>query len=275
MPRHEPTGWRGYSFSGAARAVRPFAHLPTDQGVSSGARIAIQSEKSSRGGDSPIWGCSPRARVAVPLDLQLTPEETGEILATAEATHAIVSRRSRTGMDAARRAPSVAVAGESRRRVRSAELVRSVAAIPRPRRAPPPGARGGSRGRAVHLGHHRRGQGRDADATPICCRTWRPSPAPGPGAADCFSRCFRCTTPSSSWADSCAHCGWGRASRARAASSRVSCVRTSPLRAPRCCWACRCSTRSSSRDSIAASITRRSRAAGCRAGSWPRAERSA
>ena len=101
--RHEPTGWRGYSFEGAARAVRSFAHLLTDQGVSSGARIAIQSE------NRPEWGLAylgvlAAGGVAVPLDLQLTPEETGEILATAEATHAIVSRRSRTGMDAARRA---------------------------------------------------------------------------------------------------------------------------------------------------------------------------
>jgi long-chain acyl-CoA synthetase len=101
--RHEPTGWRGYSFEAAARAVRSFAHLLADQGVTPGARIAIQSE------NRPEWGLAylgalAAGGVAVPLDLQLTPEETGEILATAEATHAIVSRRSRPGMDAARRA---------------------------------------------------------------------------------------------------------------------------------------------------------------------------
>jgi long-chain acyl-CoA synthetase len=101
--RHGAGGWHGYSFAEAARAVRAFAHLLARHGLASGARIAIQSE------NRPEWGLAylgalAAGGVAVPLDPQLTPEETGEILATAEATHAIVSRRSRAVMDAARRA---------------------------------------------------------------------------------------------------------------------------------------------------------------------------
>src|SRR4030095_378819 len=41
---------------------------------------------------------------AVPLDMQLTPEETGEILSAAGASHAIVSDRSRDSLETARRA---------------------------------------------------------------------------------------------------------------------------------------------------------------------------
>jgi long-chain acyl-CoA synthetase len=101
--RHEPAGWAGLSFVESARAVRAFAHLLADHGLGAGARIAIQAE------NRPEWalgylGALAAGAVLVPLDLQLTPEETGEILATAEVTHAIVSRRSRAVMEAARRA---------------------------------------------------------------------------------------------------------------------------------------------------------------------------
>jgi long-chain acyl-CoA synthetase len=109
--RHGPSGWAGYSYAEAARAVHAFSRCLVEQGVEPGARVAIQAE------NRPEWGLAFLAvleagAIAVPLDLQLTREETGEILATAEATHAVVSRRSWSVVEEARRArrPSLILA---------------------------------------------------------------------------------------------------------------------------------------------------------------------
>lgn len=96
-------GWRALTYREAARAVHAFARLLQDHGVVEGSCVGIQSE------NRPEWGLAYLAvletgATAVPLDMQLTPEETGEILSAAGASHAIVSDRSRDSLEAARRA---------------------------------------------------------------------------------------------------------------------------------------------------------------------------
>jgi len=96
-------GWRGFSYRDAARAVHAFARLLESHGVTPGSCVGIQGE------NRPEWGLAYLAVIetgatVVPLDMQLTAEETGEILSAAEATHAIVTDRSRDSMESARRA---------------------------------------------------------------------------------------------------------------------------------------------------------------------------
>src|SRR5262249_41042437 len=72
------------------------------EGVVPGARVGLQSE------NRPEWGLAYLAildagAVVVPLDAQLRAREVGEILATAEATHCIVSARHRATVEEARR----------------------------------------------------------------------------------------------------------------------------------------------------------------------------
>lgn len=90
--RHTAGAWSGYTFMGAARAVRAFAALLEHEGVHPGTRVAIQSD------NRPEWGLAYLAvlatgAVVVPLDAQLREMEVGEILAAAEATHAIGDAR--------------------------------------------------------------------------------------------------------------------------------------------------------------------------------------
>jgi long-chain acyl-CoA synthetase len=80
--------WSGYTFVSAARAVRAFAALLEREGVRPGARVGLQSD------NRPEWGLAYFAvlaagAVVVPLDPQLRERELGELLAAAEATHAI------------------------------------------------------------------------------------------------------------------------------------------------------------------------------------------
>jgi len=101
--RWTPEGWAALSFRAAARAMQAFARQLEACGVTPGARVGIQCE------NRPEWGLAYLAvlengAAAVPLDMQLTREETGEILAAADAGHCIVSRRSRASVDEARRA---------------------------------------------------------------------------------------------------------------------------------------------------------------------------
>ena len=100
--RSTDEGWRGLSFAEAARAAHAFARLLEANGVAPGAKVGLQAE------NRPEWGLAYLAileigAIAVPLDMQLTREETGEILATAEATHCVVSRRSRVWVEEVRR----------------------------------------------------------------------------------------------------------------------------------------------------------------------------
>ncbi|OGF12265.1 MAG: hypothetical protein A2W00_05650 [Candidatus Eisenbacteria bacterium RBG_16_71_46] len=96
-----PEGWRGYSFAEAARAMHAFAALLEREGVRPGARVGLQSE------NRPEWGLAYLAilaagAVVVPLDVQLRPQEVGEILAFAEATHCVASARQRPLIEEAR-----------------------------------------------------------------------------------------------------------------------------------------------------------------------------
>jgi long-chain acyl-CoA synthetase len=109
--RATPRGWEGYSYRQAARAVHAFARLLQAQGVGPGSAVGIQAE------NRPEWGLAYLAvleagAIAVPLDMQLTPAETGEILATAEASHCVITERSRGTVEEARRArlPGMALA---------------------------------------------------------------------------------------------------------------------------------------------------------------------
>jgi long-chain acyl-CoA synthetase len=86
--RHNAGAWSGYSFVAAARAVWAFAALLEHEGVRPGARVALQSD------NRPEWGLAYLAvlaagAVVVPLDAQHKDLEVGEILAFAEATHAV------------------------------------------------------------------------------------------------------------------------------------------------------------------------------------------
>lgn len=101
--RWAPAGWEAVTYRDAAHAVHAFARLLQATGVTPGSRVGLQSE------NRPEWGLAYLAvletgATVVPLDMQLTSEETGEILSTAGATHAIVSERSRNTMETARRA---------------------------------------------------------------------------------------------------------------------------------------------------------------------------
>ncbi len=90
--RYTSGAWSGYTFMAAARAVRAFAALLEREGVRTGARVALQAD------NRPEWGLAYLAvlaagAVVVPLDAMLKEQEVGEILATAEATHAIGDAR--------------------------------------------------------------------------------------------------------------------------------------------------------------------------------------
>jgi len=86
--RYTSGTWSGYTFASAARAVWAFAALLEREGVRPGARVGLQSD------NRPEWGLAYFAvlaagAVVVPLDPQLREQELGELLAAAEATHAI------------------------------------------------------------------------------------------------------------------------------------------------------------------------------------------
>src|SRR5262252_8675982 len=86
--RHTGGAWSGYTYTAAARAVRAFAALLEREGVRPGARVGLQAD------NRPEWGLAYLSVLAagafvVPLDAQLRERELGELLATAEATHAI------------------------------------------------------------------------------------------------------------------------------------------------------------------------------------------
>jgi long-chain acyl-CoA synthetase len=99
--RAEAGAWTGYTFAGAARAVRAFAALLRHEGVHPGSRVALQSE------NRPEWGLAYLAvlatgAVVVPLDAQSKELEVGEILAFSEATHAVCDARHLAVLQAAR-----------------------------------------------------------------------------------------------------------------------------------------------------------------------------
>jgi long-chain acyl-CoA synthetase len=93
--------WSGYTFEAAALAVRAFASLLVQDGLRPGARVGLQSD------NRPEWGLAYLAVLAaggvvVPLDAQLREQELGELLASAEATHAIGDARHLPLLGAAR-----------------------------------------------------------------------------------------------------------------------------------------------------------------------------
>ncbi len=99
--RHAGGTWSGYTFMAAARAVRAFTALLEREGVRPGARVALQSD------NRPEWGLAylsvlAAGAVVVPLDAQLKDLEVGEILAFAEATHAVCDARHLPVLEAAR-----------------------------------------------------------------------------------------------------------------------------------------------------------------------------
>jgi len=101
--RYTTGAWTGYSFMDAARAVRAFAAMLEREGVRPGARVALQSD------NRPEWGLCYLAilaagAVVVPLDAQLREQEVGEILASAEASHAIGDSRHMAVLSQARAA---------------------------------------------------------------------------------------------------------------------------------------------------------------------------
>jgi len=90
--RWTPSGWQGYSFARAARAMHAFAALLEREGVKPGDRVGLQSE------NRPEWGIAYLAvlelgAVVVPLDTLLREHEVGELLAACTASHCIVSGR--------------------------------------------------------------------------------------------------------------------------------------------------------------------------------------
>ena len=110
--RRSGDGWAGFTFVQAARAMHAFTALLEREGVRPGDRVGLQSE------NRPEWGLAYLAilesgGVVVPLDAQLKAQEVGEILATAGATHVIVSARQRPVADAvlAARLPGLKVIG--------------------------------------------------------------------------------------------------------------------------------------------------------------------
>jgi long-chain acyl-CoA synthetase len=99
--RHTAGTWSGYTYTAAARAVRAFAALLEREGVRPGARVGLQAD------NRPEWGLAYLSvlavgAVVVPLDAQLREQELGELLASAEATHAIGDARHLPLLDAAR-----------------------------------------------------------------------------------------------------------------------------------------------------------------------------
>lgn len=101
--RWTASGWEETTFAQAARRMHAFTALLESAGVKSGDRVALQSE------NRPEWGLAYLAAleagaVVVPLDALLREQEVGEILATAGATHCIVSARQRAVVEQARAA---------------------------------------------------------------------------------------------------------------------------------------------------------------------------
>ncbi|HTR97808.1 MAG TPA: AMP-binding protein [Candidatus Acidoferrales bacterium] len=99
--RRSGEGWAGFTFLEAARAVHAFAALLAREGVRAGDRVGLQSE------NRPEWGLAYLAileagAVVVPLDAQLKPQEVGEILATAGASHVVTSGRHHAVAEAVR-----------------------------------------------------------------------------------------------------------------------------------------------------------------------------
>lgn len=95
--------WQGYSYTAAARAVRAFATLLEREGVRPDMRVALQAD------NRPEWGLAYLAvlslgAVVVPVDALLKEHEVGEILASSEASHAIVDARHLAVVEAARAA---------------------------------------------------------------------------------------------------------------------------------------------------------------------------
>ncbi|MGH7741827.1 MAG: AMP-dependent synthetase/ligase [Candidatus Eiseniibacteriota bacterium] len=90
--RPEGGAWKAMSFAQFADAMHAFAALLAEQGVQPGDRVGIQSE------NRPEWsvaymGILQAGAVVVPLDVQLTAGEVGEILATSGARLCVVSAR--------------------------------------------------------------------------------------------------------------------------------------------------------------------------------------
>src|SRR4249920_2459310 len=99
--RYTAGAWSGYTFMAAARAMRAFAALLERDGVRPGARVALQAD------NRPEWVLAylsvlAAGAVVVPLDAQLRELEVGELLHSAEATHAIGDARHLPVLDAAR-----------------------------------------------------------------------------------------------------------------------------------------------------------------------------
>ena len=110
--RRSGDGWSGYTFTQAARATHAFTALLEREGVKPGDRVGLQSE------NRPEWGLAYLAileagAIVVPLDAQLKQQEVGEILATAGATHVVVSARQYALADAVRaaRLPALRIIG--------------------------------------------------------------------------------------------------------------------------------------------------------------------
>ncbi len=98
-----PQGWVELSYRDAALQVHAIAHWLASRGVRPGSHVGIQAE------NRPEWGLAYLAVLeaggtVVPLDLQLTREETGELLAASGARLCIVSERSFDVVEEARRA---------------------------------------------------------------------------------------------------------------------------------------------------------------------------
>jgi long-chain acyl-CoA synthetase len=110
--RRTAEGWSGFTFAQAARAVHAFTALLEREGVRPGDRVGLQGE------NRPEWGLAYLAiieagAVVVPLDAQLKEQEVGEILATASASHLVVSARLQVTASAVRatRLPALRVIG--------------------------------------------------------------------------------------------------------------------------------------------------------------------
>lgn len=100
--RHSASGWEGYTYAQAARALHAFTALIEELGVRPGDRVGLQSENRPEYGLA--WLAIIEAgAVVVPLDAALKAREVGEILATAGATACVVSARQRTLLEQVRR----------------------------------------------------------------------------------------------------------------------------------------------------------------------------
>ena len=90
--RRERSGWRGYTFREAARAMHAFTALLERSGVRPGDRVGLQSE------NRPEWGLAYLAileagAIVVPLDAQLKAQEVGEIMVASGARWCVTSVR--------------------------------------------------------------------------------------------------------------------------------------------------------------------------------------